>query len=167
MRRGALRSPSARQLTPFAAAVWYRYNHISNAVWNLSSHLRGAGGSMPSEHVERISSTIDELNQARPQPPRHHASRALPQATTAIATATRTGSAAPHTETAHGDCTCAAYRHVGSSCTLRHPEQLLDVEEPYNVVVNDPTGASLFKPADGVKIVSLGSALDDDAEDPD
>lgn len=50
---------------------------------------------------------------------------------------------------------------------MRHPEQLLDVAEPYNVVVNDPTGASLFKPADGVKIVSLGSALDDDAEDPD
>jgi len=79
------------------------YNHISHAVWNLSSHLRGNGSQIPSEQVELIAATIDELN------------------------------------------------------------QLLDVEEPFDLVVHDPTGASLFKPDHGVKVVSLG-ALDDEVD---
>ena len=56
------------------------YNHISHAVWNLSSHLRGNGSQIPSEQVELIAATIDELNQARrattapspAPPPRRH-----------------------------------------------------------------------------------------------
>lgn len=80
------------------------YNHISNAVWNLSSHVRGGASAMPSEHVAKIEETIDQLN------------------------------------------------------------ALLDVDEPFEVVVNDPTGTSLFKPADGVKVVHLGADVDDDDE---
>lgn len=45
------------------------YNHISHAVWNLSSHLRGNSSHIPPEQVELISATIDELNQARCAPP--------------------------------------------------------------------------------------------------
>ena len=34
-------------------------------------------------------------------------------------------------------------------------EQLLDVDEPFDLVVDDPTGASLFKPSDGVEVEEL------------
>ena len=41
------------------------YNHISHAVWNLSSHLRGNSSQISADQVELIAATIDELNQAR------------------------------------------------------------------------------------------------------
>ena len=34
-------------------------------------------------------------------------------------------------------------------------EALLDVEEPFDVVVDDPTGVSSFKPNDGVDVLTL------------
>ena len=34
-------------------------------------------------------------------------------------------------------------------------EALLDVEEPFEIVVDDPTGASSFKPSDGVEVEEL------------
>ena len=71
------------------------YNHITNAVWNLSSHLRGREGDVPSETVASITETVDALT------------------------------------------------------------AMLDVEEPFTLVVDDPTGVSLFKPSDGVEIVTL------------
>ena len=35
-------------------------------------------------------------------------------------------------------------------------------QKEFEVVVNDPTGTSLFKPADGVKVVHLGADVDED-----
>ena len=43
-------------------------------------------------------------------------------------------------------------------CTAPHAysaEELLDVDEPFEVVVDDPTGASSFKPMDGVEVEEL------------
>jgi len=37
------------------------YNHITTAVWNLSSHIRGRTD-LDSEYVSRVSATCDELN---------------------------------------------------------------------------------------------------------
>lgn len=71
------------------------YNHITNAVWNLSSHLRGREGDVPSETVSSITEVVDQLN------------------------------------------------------------AMLDLEEPFTLIVDDPTGASQFKPADGVEVVCL------------
>ena len=34
-------------------------------------------------------------------------------------------------------------------------ELLLDVEEPFDLIVDDPTGASSFKPSDGVEVLEL------------
>ena len=71
------------------------YNHITAAVWNLSSHLRGQKSEVASESAAAITETVDALN------------------------------------------------------------AMLDVEEPFTLVVDDPTGASQFKPADGVEVVTL------------
>jgi len=71
------------------------YNHITNAVWNLSSHLRGRQGNVASDTVSSITETIDKLN------------------------------------------------------------AMLDIEEPFTIIVDDPTGVSMFKPSDGVEIVTL------------
>ena len=46
--------------------------------------------------------------------------------------------------------------------TIEELNNLLDAETPFDVVVNDPTGASVFKPADGVQVVHLGADLEDD-----
>ena len=48
------------------------------------------------------------------------------------------------------------------AATIDQLNGLLDVDEPFDVVVNDPTGTSLFKPADGVRIVHLGADVDED-----
>lgn len=71
------------------------YNHITNAVWNLSSHLRGREAAVPSDTVASISETVEKLN------------------------------------------------------------AMLDLDEPFTLVVDDPTGASQFKPDDEVEVVSL------------
>ena len=73
------------------------YNHITNAVWNLSSHLRAQsqGGGEVTGDAAAILETVDAL------------------------------------------------------------EALLDVDEPFDIVVDDATGTSLFKPAEGVEIVEL------------
>lgn len=73
------------------------YNHITSAVWNLSSHLRGsanAGGEAASG-ADAITDLCEKLN------------------------------------------------------------EMLDVEEPFEIVVDDPTGASIFKPDDGIDVVTL------------
>jgi hypothetical protein len=71
------------------------YNHINNAIWNLSSHMRGAqaeaGAEFTAEHIA-ILDTVEKL------------------------------------------------------------EALLDVNEPFIIVVDDPTGASRFKPDDGIEV---------------
>ena len=72
------------------------YNHITNAVWNLSSHLRSKVGDAEStDQAVALSETVDAL------------------------------------------------------------EGLLDVDEPFDIVVDDPTGASQFKPNDGVEVLEL------------
>ena len=71
------------------------YNHITQAVWNLSSHLRGQQGAEASENAAAIAETVDALN------------------------------------------------------------AMLDVDEPFTLIVDDPTGASQFKPTDGVEVVTL------------
>lgn len=72
------------------------YNHITNAVWNLSSHLRSKVGDAEStEQALALSETVDAL------------------------------------------------------------EGLLDVDEPFDIVVDDPTGASQFKPNDGIEVLEL------------
>jgi hypothetical protein len=72
------------------------YNHITHAVWNLSSHLRGkVGDAEATESALALSETVDAL------------------------------------------------------------EGLLDVDEPFDIVIDDPTGASQFKPSDGVDVVEL------------
>uniref|UniRef100_A0A7S4B839 ZPR1 jelly-roll domain-containing protein n=1 Tax=Chrysotila carterae TaxID=13221 RepID=A0A7S4B839_CHRCT len=68
------------------------YNHITNAVWNLSSHIRGRTD-LDSAYVEGVTETIDQLN------------------------------------------------------------ALLDIETPFDVVVDDPTGFSIFKPDEDVEKV--------------
>jgi hypothetical protein len=74
------------------------YNHINNAIWNLSSHMRGAqaeaGAEFTAEHIA-ILDTVEKL------------------------------------------------------------EALLDVNEPFIIVVDDPTGASRFKPDDGIEVDEL------------
>ena len=73
------------------------YNHITSAVWNLSSHLRGsanAGGEAASG-ADAITDLCEKLN------------------------------------------------------------EMLDVEEPFEIVVDDPIGASIFKPDDGIDVVTL------------
>lgn len=72
------------------------YNHITHAVWNLSSHLRaqmgsGAGDAPADSNAAAILETVDAL------------------------------------------------------------EALLDLPEPFTIIVDDPTGASSFKPDDGVE----------------
>jgi len=74
------------------------YNHITSAVWNLSTHIRGRED-LDSEYVARITETCDQLN------------------------------------------------------------SLLDVDEPFTFVVDDPTGASLFRPSDGIDVRELGGEL--------
>ena len=73
------------------------YNHISQAVWNLSAHLRSSvgDGAETSDTAAGILATVDAL------------------------------------------------------------EALLDAEEPFDLVVDDPTGASLFKPMDGIDVEEL------------
>lgn len=71
------------------------YNHITHAIWNLSSHMRGREGEMASDTVSSITELVDQLT------------------------------------------------------------AMLDLEEPFTLVVDDPTGASQFKPSDGVEIVCL------------
>ena len=71
------------------------YNHISNAIWNLSSHLRGQTSGVSSDTVVAITDTVDQLT------------------------------------------------------------RMLDVDEPFTLLVDDPTGASIFKPDDGVQVVTL------------
>jgi len=70
------------------------YNHISNAVWNLSSHIRGRTD-LSEEYIASVAATIDGLN------------------------------------------------------------DLLDGESPFDFVVHDPTGFSVFKPSVGVAVSSL------------
>merc|ERR1712146_530263 len=36
--------------------------------------------------------------------------------------------------------------------------KLLDIEHPWELVVRDPSGRSIFKPADGVEIIDEGAA---------
>ena len=74
------------------------YNHITNAVWNLSAHIRsqsGGGSEEMSESAASILETVDAL------------------------------------------------------------EQLLELNEPFDIVVDDPTGASQFKPSEGVEVMEL------------
>ena len=74
------------------------YNHITNAVWNLSAHVRSSQGTSEedvSEAAAGILETIDAL------------------------------------------------------------EQLLDLNEPWDLVVDDPTGQSQFKPSEGVEMVEM------------
>ena len=70
------------------------YNHISNAVWNLSSHIRGRTD-LSAEYVASITQTIEGLT------------------------------------------------------------ELLDGESPFDFVIHDPTGFSVFKPSVGVEVSSL------------
>jgi C4-type Zn-finger protein len=70
------------------------YNHITNAIWNLSAHLRGGIGGDGSG-ADSILETVDQL------------------------------------------------------------EALLDVAEPFDIVIDDPTGASMFKPTDGIEVIEL------------
>ena len=159
------------------------YNHISHAVWNLSSHLRGNGSQIPSEQVELIAATIDELNQARrattapspAPPPRRHLHCHLrlqlnlrpPPRITAHhrAPPLATGLTASHEPVRRvpglawqNRARFARRMPRALLCVARVTVlpawlwQLLDVEEPFDLVVHDPTGASLFKPDHGVKV---------------
>ena len=74
------------------------YNHINNAIWNLSTHIR-AQQSNPGAELSADATAILE--------------------------------------------------------TVEALEGLLDVTEPYEIVVDDPTGASRFKPDDGVDVEEL------------
>ena len=73
------------------------YNHITNAVWNLSAHVRSQSGGTEemSETAASVLETVDAL------------------------------------------------------------EQLLDINEPWDLVVDDPTGASQFKPSEGIEVVEM------------
>jgi len=73
------------------------YNHINNAIWNLSSHVRAA--SAPGAELSADAAAIIE--------------------------------------------------------TVEALEALLDVTEPFVIIVDDPTGASKFKPDDGIEIDEL------------
>ena len=75
------------------------YNHINNAIWNLSSHVRGATAATEGVEMSADAAAILE--------------------------------------------------------TVEALEALLDVSEPFVIVVDDPTGASRFKPDDGVEIDEL------------
>jgi mediator of RNA polymerase II transcription subunit 31 len=50
--------------------------------------------------------------------------------------------------------------------TVDQLNQLLDVEEPFDLVVDDPTAMSLFKPSDGVAVVSEADQRAEQAQDP-
>jgi len=91
------------------------YNHITNAVWNLSAHVR---------------SSTD-------------AARAAAAAAAEAAEASETEQDASATQAA------------SILETVDALEALLDVEEPFEIVVVDPTGASRFKPSDGVEVEEL------------
>ena len=87
------------------------YNHISQAAWNLASHVRGRTD-VSSDYVARVGETIDALN------------------------------------------------------------KLLDVDEPFTIIVDDHTGVSCFKPDDGVHVRTLAavgdpSYVDDEIADAD
>lgn len=72
------------------------YNHITNAVWNLSSHMRGqAGEGQSSEHAAAFAEVVDTLN------------------------------------------------------------AMLDVDEPFDIIVDDPTGVSTFKPSEGIEVETI------------
>ena len=73
------------------------YNHITNAVWNLSAHLRSqvGEGAEQTETSMNILETVDSL------------------------------------------------------------EKLLDLDEPWELIVDDPTGASQFKPSEGVEVIEM------------
>lgn len=88
------------------------YNHITNAVFQLSSHVRGQA-----------------------------------EAAAAAAAALESGGGS-------GDDAAAA-QAASILETVDSLEALLDVDEPFDIVVDDPTGASLFKPDDGVEVVEL------------
>lgn len=72
------------------------YNHITNAVWNLSSHVRNQASAAPGAEISSEASAILETVQAL--------------------------------------------------------EACLDIAEPFDLIVDDPTGASKFKPDDGVEV---------------
>jgi hypothetical protein len=44
---------------------------------------------------------------------------------------------------------------ISISETIDALEALLDAEEPFDLVVDDPMGASSFKPSDGVDVLEL------------